>query len=116
MNRADKLLVVLQDGREHSRGDVFHAYGFMLTNNAASELRARGYDVQHRRRDGVDTYQLVSLDASSSDASSFLGDVAEEASSGLSNQPHADAPAFTEPELDGGPLVHPLQPALFEAA
>lgn len=61
MNRADKLLAVLSDGREHSRHDVFEAYGFMLTNNAAAELRARGYDVQHRRKDGVDTYKLAAL-------------------------------------------------------
>lgn len=59
MNRADKLLAVLQDGRAHSRQDVFDAYGFCLTNNAASELRARGYDVEHRRKDGLDTYRLV---------------------------------------------------------
>lgn len=59
MNRADKLLSVLQDGREHSRADVFQAYGFMLTNNAASELRARGYEVEHRKKDGLDTYRLA---------------------------------------------------------
>lgn len=59
MNRADLLLSVLQDGREHSRADIVSKVGFFLTNNAASELRARGIGVEHRVTDGLHTYRLL---------------------------------------------------------
>lgn len=58
MNRADLLHSVLKDGRRHSRRDIFDRVGFMLTNNAASELRARGVDVTHTREGRVDFYSL----------------------------------------------------------
>ena len=61
MNRADRMLAVLRDGREHSRQDIFDRAGFMLTNNAASELRAQGHNVIHSKRDGLDVYQLAPL-------------------------------------------------------
>ena len=60
MNRADLLHSVLKDGREHTRREIFEQVGYMLTNNAASELRARGHNVQHTRKGRVDAYQLVS--------------------------------------------------------
>lgn len=116
MNRADKLLAVLRDGREHSRQDVFDAHGFMLTNNAASELRARGHNVEHRRRDGLDVYRLVSLDAPP--VQSGPTGRAGAASSEPSNPGWTNGDATDHlPVWDGGPLaVHPDQPALFEAA
>jgi len=59
MNRADKMLAVLQDGRSHSRHDIWRDAGeFFLTNNAASELRLRGLNVAYDKAD--DTYQLLS--------------------------------------------------------
>jgi hypothetical protein len=61
VNRAELLLSVLADGRPHSRHEVFERVGFMLTNNAASELRARGYDVEHKVDGGLHTYHLASL-------------------------------------------------------
>jgi hypothetical protein len=61
VNRADLLLSVLRDGRPHSRQDVFDAVGFMLTNNAASELRAQGHNILHSIDGGLHTYQLSSL-------------------------------------------------------
>lgn len=46
MNRAQLMLSVLQSAdRPFSRDEIFSRVGHMLTNNAASELRARGYDV-----------------------------------------------------------------------
>ena len=60
MNRADRMLEVLRDGRPHSRREIFDRAGFMLTNNAASELRARGLDVRQWREDGVYVYKLLS--------------------------------------------------------
>lgn len=66
MNRADRMLEVLRDGRPHTRRDLFDRCGFFLTNNAAAELRARGYNVvQSRERvDGVViySYRLASCD------------------------------------------------------
>lgn len=59
MNRADKMLAVLLDGKPHSREDIFFRKGFMLTNNAASELRAKGYDVEHWQEADVHYYRLV---------------------------------------------------------
>lgn len=61
MNRADRMLVVLGDGRPHSRREIFDRAGFMLTNNAASELRAQGHDVRQWREKGVYFYRLVAL-------------------------------------------------------
>jgi hypothetical protein len=47
MNRADRLLAVLSSApRPFSRAEIFERAGFMLTNNAASELRARGLVVE----------------------------------------------------------------------
>jgi hypothetical protein len=59
MNRADKMLSVLKDGRTYSRLEIFERVGFMLTNNAASELRAQGFEVEHRKEHGNDVYRLV---------------------------------------------------------
>ena len=58
MNRADKMLSVLRDGKPHSRRDIFDRIGFLLTNNAAAELRAQGHDVRQSREqvDGVTVY------------------------------------------------------------
>lgn len=89
VNRADKLLAVLRDGREHSRHDVFESQGFMLTNNAASELRARGFAVVHRKKKGLDTYQLQgSLDEGAADAA-LPAMPGAPSSSELSPIPHA---------------------------
>jgi len=60
IGRADRMLSVLQDGRAHSREEIFERVGFFLTNNAASELRKRGYDISQRRERGIYIYQLVS--------------------------------------------------------
>ena len=60
LSRADRMLNVLRDGRVHSRHEIFEsAGGFFLTNNAASELRKRGYEISQRRERGVYVYQLV---------------------------------------------------------
>ena len=59
MNRADLLWSVLKDGRPHSRQEIFEQVGYMLTNNAASELRARGVLVEHRREGRLDVYEIV---------------------------------------------------------
>jgi len=61
VNRADKMLEVLRDGRPHTRRDLFERCGFFLTNNAAAELRARGYDVRQSRArvDGVIVYSYA---------------------------------------------------------
>jgi hypothetical protein len=59
VNRAQKMLSVLIDGHRHSRHDIFNRVGFMLTNNAASELRRLGFDVLHSNEGRVDFYELV---------------------------------------------------------
>jgi len=65
VNRSTRLYEVLRDGRVHSRDEIFHRAGFMLTNNAASELReqleSRGLGVVHTVEHRVDCYQIVSL-------------------------------------------------------
>lgn len=72
MNRADRMYKLLQDRRPHSRRELHEAGGFYLTNNAASELRTRGFNVaQHVRViDGrrVWYYQLVDLPTADADA------------------------------------------------
>ena len=60
-NRADLMLEVLKDGAVHSRQEIFERVGFMLTNNAASELRDRGLNVVHRVERRIHTYQLVAV-------------------------------------------------------
>lgn len=58
-NRAALMLEALRDGDWHSRHDIFYRAGrFFLTNNAAAELRARGFEVEHRRHQGNDEYRL----------------------------------------------------------
>lgn len=60
VGRADRMLEVLRDGRARSRQEIFEAAGgFFLTNNAASELRKRGYQIAQRKERGVYVYQLV---------------------------------------------------------
>lgn len=49
MNRATRMLELLRDGQRHSRRDLFERCGFFLTNNAASELRAEGHDIEQTR-------------------------------------------------------------------
>ena len=61
-NRADLMLEVLSDGGVHSRQEIFERVGFMLTNNAASELRDRGLNIVHRLERRIHTYQLISSD------------------------------------------------------
>jgi len=64
-NRASRLYEALRDRERHSRREIFDRVGFMLTNNAASELREkikpRGLDVIHTVEHRVDCYQIVSL-------------------------------------------------------
>lgn len=53
------MLAALRSGRPMSRRCLFeHAGQFFLTNNAASELRARGFDVRMRREKGAYLYWL----------------------------------------------------------
>jgi biotin operon repressor len=59
MNRADRMLSVLKDGRVYSRREIFERVGYLMTNNAAAELRARGFEVEHRKEKGNDVYRLV---------------------------------------------------------
>ena len=65
VNRASRLYEVLRDGRVHSREEIFRRAGFMLTNNAASELRdqlePRGLNVVHTVEHRVNCYQIVAL-------------------------------------------------------
>lgn len=61
MNRASLMLAALEGNHWRSRLDIFeHAGRFFLTNNAASELRALGYDVEERRFQGNYEYRLLS--------------------------------------------------------
>lgn len=63
VSRADRMLSVLRDRRPHSRQEIFEATGsFFLTNNAASELRGKGFIVEQRRERGVVVYQLVGVE------------------------------------------------------
>lgn len=65
MNRADRMLAVLaSEPRPFTRAEIFAEAGFMLTNNAASELRARGLVVERTQTAGpggetIYMYELV---------------------------------------------------------
>jgi hypothetical protein len=66
MNRADKMFLALKDGDWHSRREIFDRVGFMLTNNAASELRSRpGCLVEQRHGGGDYEYRLTVAPAGS---------------------------------------------------
>jgi len=52
------MLSVLERGHWQTRRDIFERVGFMLTNNAASELRARGYVVEQRHYCGNYEYRI----------------------------------------------------------
>lgn len=57
--RADVMLDVLRDNRAHSRSELWEAGGgFFLTNNAAAELRHRGFGVVYDRKQ--DSYRITS--------------------------------------------------------
>lgn len=60
MNRADRLLAVLKDGRPHSRREIQERAGFFLTNNAASELRKQGHKIEQHREGDLYLYTLTS--------------------------------------------------------
>lgn len=102
-NRADRMLEVLRDGRTYSRAEIVDRAGWLMTNNAAAELRARGYDIRHSKKQNLDTYRLVSLDGATSEPftpiPSSLGET-------------ATLVASSSETVE----VHPMQPALFEAA
>jgi biotin operon repressor len=85
LNRADRMLSVLKDGRTYSRREIMERAGWFMTNNAAAELRARGYQVEHRKEKGNDVYQLVgALDEAAAHA---IGAVPAASSSASSNPP-----------------------------
>lgn len=86
MNRADKMHAALKDGRPKTRRELFaHADAFYLTNNAASELRARGFTVS-QWRDGEDfVYQLGSLE----EATVLRGDSTLSTAAAASSSEHA---------------------------
>ncbi len=72
--RAAAMLSVLADGRKRSRDEIFEAAGrFFLTNNAASELRAKGYDVRQGREGKLYVYWLVSARSSAAAARARRG-------------------------------------------
>jgi biotin operon repressor len=60
VNRAELLLSVLKDGKPHSRRDIAERVGWFLTNNAASELRKRGFVIEHKLVKGHHVYTLLS--------------------------------------------------------
>lgn len=62
VSRADRMFEVLRDGQPHSREEIFERVGFMLTNNAAAELRERGYEIESWQERRIFIYQLVGLD------------------------------------------------------
>jgi biotin operon repressor len=98
VNRAEKLLAVLQDGRPHSRREIQERVGYFLTNNAASELRAKGYDVSYRREGRVDVYQLTTL---------AEGDSAK-SDSGPGTWPQDDGLAPASPSVSAVPVQEAL--------
>lgn len=101
MNRADKMLAVLQDGRKHTRHDIFRAAGeFFLTNNAASELRGRGVDVRHGKQDGADVYWLEQLDDPADSPQGRVDPPLSPAGSSSCTEPSADIPSW-----DGGTVT-----------
>jgi hypothetical protein len=66
-SRAEVMLEVLGDGEPHSRAEVIDnliaAGASLFTNNAAAELRARGYDVFTDRSGGTVSYRLITDEA-----------------------------------------------------
>lgn len=61
MNRADAMLAVLRinEGSWWTRQEIFRwSDRYFLTNNAAAELRARGFNVEHAKRGQDDLYRL----------------------------------------------------------
>lgn len=63
--RSARLLAVLRDGRWHSRDEILQLSPgpFFLVNNAASDLRRKGYTVECRSAGRQYAYRLVSAPA-----------------------------------------------------
>ena len=108
VNRADRMLAVLSSApRAFSRDEIFQRCGsFFLTNNAASELRARGYKVRRSTDStGAETiylYELVGdLPETDGDDPSVSGSSAT-ACVGSSSSPPPAAAVQDIPCLDGG--------------
>lgn len=117
MNRADLLLSVLQDGREHSREDIVGKVGFFLTNNAASELRARGINVTHRVRDGLHVYSLSAATGDPLGPSPHPVAALNELAESSPNPNVADgAPTCPLRDSDAGQLVLQIPRSAYEAA
>lgn len=74
MNRAERMLFVLRDGKPHTRQDIQHRAGYFLTNNAASELRRAGHAVRQWRERGFYWYQLEASPLSQSDGADIRED------------------------------------------
>ena len=59
LSQNDRILAVLQDGREHEMRDIHRIAGFCRLNSRVSELRKRGHVITCRREGSNYIYQLV---------------------------------------------------------
>jgi hypothetical protein len=127
VSRADLLLSVLRDGKPHARQEVFDRVGFMLTNNAASELRAQGYNVRHSVDGGSHTYRMVSLleEGEPEAETALLASSVSQAASNELASPSSSGDALDLPRTysspgeagpDNSPTLVPGQLSLLEAA
>jgi hypothetical protein len=54
------MLAALEDGEWHERQEILsHSERFYLTNNAAAELRAKGYTIEHVKRGRDEDWYLL---------------------------------------------------------
>lgn len=59
MSQCERILALLQDGREHEMHDIHRAVGFCRLNSRVAELRARGNDIVCRKQGGLYHYRLL---------------------------------------------------------
>jgi hypothetical protein len=110
MNRADLMRHTLRSGDWRSRHEIFRDAGqFFLTNNAASELRARGFTVEQRRKRGEFQYRIAEPLLPSSSAQRPAGDsdrsfpkVDVAGTDGLTSIPQGVTPAGPPSQLSLG--------------
>jgi hypothetical protein len=123
VNRADQMLGALEaaDGAWLARHDIFdHCGVFFLTNNAATELRDRGFNVEHRVFQCNHEYRLergvgdpaVTGYASSPTSSHQLGDPVRP-SHKLAEPTLPAAGEKTGVEANAGELTYPSAPQEF---
>ena len=99
MNRADRMLAVLRKGPA-TRIEICTFAGPMLVNNAAAELRAKGFDVRCDKNGSNPTYTLGEATGGLDEASSPTADRHSRPVAVSAPVPQVASPSVTQLSLE----------------